>query len=116
MIDSPKDCRGKVSANDPAVTLKRTVQRHTNDVRCGRAVGGGVPTVRADIRGMSAVGALSTSANNGAWGARITRNPKANRAAAVTPSRTGRAKFARSFLSPAELAERRAASPAYATA
>jgi hypothetical protein len=73
-----KNIRGKASAPSAQVT-RHTVQRHTNEVR---KVGGAVPTRGArklDSRGMSAVTAMSTSANNGQWTERICRKDRQNR-------------------------------------
>ena len=102
-LDSPKNIRGRVTAPKTKVT-RETRQRHTNEVR---GIGGAVSTFKGrklDARGMSAVTAVSTSANNGQWTERIMRKDRQDRRVTV---RT---------LSPAELSARRAASPRYATA
>lgn len=112
-MESPRDIRGRVTAPNQQVT-RETVQRHTNEVR---GVGGAVSTRggrKVEARGLSAVTALGTSANNGQWTARSMKNPPANRAVAVTPSRTGRSKCAVRIATPRELAALRAASPRYA--
>lgn len=63
-----------------SVTKKSTLDtRGPGNIRVGRAVGGGAPRSRKDTRGMGAVTALGTTANNGDWTGRIMAKPPTER-------------------------------------